>query len=87
MNKKTDALLGKVLKSWVAQYRPPENGRARLLWEAARASQPKRAELFAFSLRPQQDFRTSRHSNEWTQTLFYWIVEHSSHAGIQARVC
>jgi hypothetical protein len=85
MNKKTDALLSKLIKNWVKKQSPPDNGRARLLWEAAQASRGK-FDLSALRFLPQQKSFPSSYSNDWPQTLFAWISENSFQLRIQARL-
>ena len=87
MDKKTDALLSKLLKNWVNKQNPPDNGRARLLWEAAQVSRSK-FNLSAFRLFPQHKSFSSSYSNsnDWPQTLFTWISENSFQLRIQARL-
>jgi hypothetical protein len=85
MDKKSDALLRKMLKNWVNKQCPPENGRARLLWETAQVSRGK-FDLSAFRLIPQNTSFSSSYSNDWPQTLFTWISENSFQLGIQARL-
>ena len=41
MENKSDAILRKMLKKWVNRQHPPDNGRARLLWEASHISPNK----------------------------------------------
>ena len=83
MDKKSDAHLRKMFKNWVKRQRPPENGRARLLWEAAHIPHNK-IDLSVILLRPQ--FKSYSSSNDWPQTLFTWINENSLQLGIQARI-
>lgn len=83
MEKKSDALLRKMLKNWANQQRPPDNGRARLLWDAAQVSRNK-IDLSVILLKPQLKSYSS--SNDWTQTLFSWINENSIQLRIQARI-
>jgi hypothetical protein len=85
MDKKSDALMRKMLKNWMNRQSPPENGRARLLWEAAHSSRSK-FDLTEILLHPQ--FRPYSPSSppEWSQTLFTWINENSLQLRIQARV-
>ena len=52
MNKKSDVLLRNMLKNWANRQRPPDNGRARLLWEAAQVSRNK-IDLTVLFFRPQ----------------------------------
>ena len=85
MDKKSDALLRKMLKNWANRQHPPDNGRARLLWEAAQVSRNK-IDLTALFLRPQLKHYPSSHSNDWSQTLFAWINENSIQLRIQARI-
>jgi len=86
MDKKSDALLRKMLKSWVYRQRPPDNGRARLLWEAAHVSRSK-IDLTVLLFHPQYKPYPSSQSNDWHQTLFTWINENSFQFGIQTRLC
>ena len=83
MEKKSDAFLRKMLKNWVNRQRPPDSGRARLLWEAARISRNK-IDLSVILLHPQ--FKSYSSSNDWSQTFFTWINENSIQFGIQARI-
>ncbi|MFZ2095036.1 MAG: hypothetical protein WAV05_00220 [Anaerolineales bacterium] len=85
MDKKSDALLRKILKNWVNKQCPPENGRARLLWEAAQVSHSK-FDLSVFRVLPQYRSFPSSSSNDWPQTLFTWISQNSFQFGIQARL-
>jgi hypothetical protein len=85
MEKMTEVFIRKLLKGWVNQYTPPQNGRARLLWEASRQSrlqkQPSISHLVEYKECP------APQANEWSHTLFRWILENGQHTGIQARVC
>jgi hypothetical protein len=83
MEKKSDALLRRILKNWVNQQRPPENGRVRLLWDAAQVSQHK-IDLSVILLHPQLNSHSS--SNDWTQSFFFWINENSIQLRIQPRI-
>jgi hypothetical protein len=85
MDKKSDAFLRKMLKNWVNKQCPPENGRARLLWEAAQVSRSK-FDLSALRLFPQYKSFSTSYSNDWPQTLFTWISENSFQLRIQARL-
>jgi len=85
MDKKSDALLRKLLKNWANRQSPPDNGRARLLWEAAHTSR-NRIDLNALLFHPQFKSYHSSYSNDWTQTLFTWINENSFQYGLQARL-
>ena len=86
MNKKSDVLLRNMLKNWANHQHPPENGRARLLWEAAQGSRNK-IDLTTLLFRPQIKHYSSSHSNDWPQTLFAWINENSLQLGLRARIC
>jgi hypothetical protein len=83
MEKKSDAILRKMLKNWVNRQHPPDNGRARLLWEAAHISRNK-IDLSVILFRPQ--FKSYSSSNDWSQTFFTWINENSIQFGIQAHI-
>ncbi len=85
MNRKTDVLLSKMLKNWATRQRPPENGRARLLWEAAHVSRSK-IDLSVLLFKPQYKSYPSSNTNDWPQTLFNWINETSMEFGLQARL-
>jgi hypothetical protein len=74
-----------MLKYWVNRQRPPENGRARLLWDAARFSHNK-IDLSVLFFRPQYKSYPSSAVNDWHQTLFAWINENSMQTGFQARL-
>jgi hypothetical protein len=85
MDKSIDDILGKVLKKWVNQHHPPVNGRARLLWEASRVSHNKahRINILKKNQFGSQDYDP----NEWSHTLFNWVIENSAQSNIQLRVC
>jgi hypothetical protein len=85
MENKSDALLRKMLKNWVNRQHPPDNGRARLLWEAAHISRNK-IDPAVTLLRPQFKYISSSSSNDWPQTLFTWINENSIQLRIQPRI-
>jgi hypothetical protein len=85
MEKRSDALLRKMLKNWVNRQRPPANGRARLLWEAAHISRDK-FDLTVILPQPRYMSTPSSSSNDWPQTLFSWINENSIQLRIQARI-
>jgi uncharacterized ferritin-like protein (DUF455 family) len=86
MDKKSDALLRRMLKNWANRQRPPENGRARLLWDVAHVSRNK-IDLTVLFPRPQFKTYPYSHSNDWSQTLFAWVAENSLKYGVQARLC
>lgn len=85
MNKKSDALLRKIIKDWAVHQRPPNNARARLLWEAARLSRPK-IDLSILLFHPIIKPYPLSHTNEWPQTFFAWISENSLQFTAQARL-
>ena len=83
MDKKSDALLRNMLKNWANSQQPPDNGRARLLWEAAHVSRSKFDLSRTF---PALNTNPTSYSNEWPHTLFTWINENSFQLGIQTRI-
>lgn len=85
MEKTTDALIRKLLKGWVSQYHPPQNSRARLLWEASRQSHSQSQHSLSYSGKFED--RSAPHLNEWSHTLFHWVMENTEHHGILIRVC
>jgi hypothetical protein len=85
MEKTTEVLIRKLLKGWVSQYHPPQNGRARLLWEASRQS--RNQSQYSLSYSSKFEDHSAPHLNEWSHTLFHWIMENTEHNCTQARVC
>lgn len=85
MDKKSEALLRRLLKNWANRQCPPENGRARLLWEAAHTTRNK-IDLDILLFRPQVRPNPPSNSSDWTQTLFTWINENSFLYGLRARL-
>jgi hypothetical protein len=85
MEKKSDAILRKLLKNLANRQQPPENGRVRLLWEAAHVSRNK-IDLSVILPRPQFKSYSSSSPNDWSQTFFSWINENSIQLRIQARI-
>jgi len=85
MDKRSDIILQKMLKSWANRQRPPENGRARLLWDAAHVSSTK-IEMTVPFFRPQYRTYPSSMIDDWPQTLFSWINENSLQFRFQARL-
>jgi hypothetical protein len=85
MDKKSDTLLRRMIKNWVNRQHPPDNGRERLLWEAAHVSRNK-IDLTVLLFRPQIKSYPFSNSNDISQTLTAWINENSFHLGIQARL-
>jgi hypothetical protein len=75
------------MKNWAAHSKPPQNGRARLLWEAAQASKKKPIVSPAF-LHNSIGEHPARTADVWSQTLFFsWVFEHSVQSGMPLRVC
>ena len=85
MDKKSVSLLRRMLKNWANRQCPPDNGRARLIWEAAHTPRNK-IDLSIVLFRPQIRPYPSSSSSDWTQTLFTWIHENSFQYGLQARL-
>ena len=88
MDRSTDLALRRMLKNWASRSKPPENGRARLLWEAAHAPQ-KKLVVSPNLFHPSITAESSAHrANGWSQTLFFtWVLEHSLETGMSLRVC
>jgi hypothetical protein len=86
MDKKSDALLRNMLKNWANRQHPPENGRARLLWEATRLSRSKFDLSILFHRPAQYKSYPPSYTGEWPHTLFTWINENSFQLGIQTRI-
>jgi hypothetical protein len=72
MERKKDAVLRRLLKSWVNRQGLPDDGRARLLAKAARTSRNK-TDLNTLRYRPQINLHPTSSSSDWTQTLFAWV--------------
>jgi hypothetical protein len=85
MENKSDAILRKMLKKMVNRQHPPDNGRARLLWDAAHISSNK-FDLTIILFHPQAKSYSSSAENDWHQKFFSWINENSIQFGIQARI-
>jgi hypothetical protein len=85
MENKSDAFLRKMLKKWVNRKSPPDNERARLLWDAAHISKNK-YDLTSILFHPQAKSYSSSSIIDWPQTFFSWINENSIQFGIQARI-
>jgi hypothetical protein len=85
MENKTDSRLRKILKHWANRQDPPDNGRARLLWEAARTPH-KKIDANILLISPQFTAYPSSYSNAWMQSLFTWINENTFQYGLQARL-
>ena len=85
MDKKSEALLRRLLKNWANRQGAPENGRARLLWEAAHTTRNK-IDLDILPFRSRIRSTPPSHSSDWTQTLFTWINENSFQYGLRARL-
>jgi len=85
MDKKSDALLRRLVKSWANRQSPPDNGRARLLYEVAHLPHNK-IDLDLLLFRPQYKSYPTSSPSDWTQTLFTWINENSFQVGLKARL-
>jgi hypothetical protein len=85
MNRSSDFLIGQYLKNWLGQHRPPANARARLLWDAAHQA-PGTSQKLPLFPHPQFNHHQVSSSDEWSQTLFLWISEHSFQSGLQTRL-
>jgi hypothetical protein len=85
MNKPIDLFIGKLMKNWVEQHKPPVNGRARLLSEAARAV-PRDAKQPVLvpdhGIYPHHKLR----ADECAQALFVLVNETVFRSGLQLRV-
>jgi hypothetical protein len=87
MDRSSDLNLRRMLKKWATDSKPPENGRARLLWEAAHASKKKTA-TSVWAIKLQSDEHSTSQLNNWSQTLFFsWVFEHSIQSGMAVRLC
>lgn len=87
MDRSKDLILRKVIKDWASSSKPPENGRARLLWEAAHATKKKSA-ISPFIIKLHADEQSIGQSNDWSQTVFFsWVFEHTLQTGVAARLC
>jgi hypothetical protein len=81
----SDNTLGRSLKNWVAEYKPPDDGRSKLLSQAAEVQKKKHD--FRFLIPRTQFNEFPVHStNEWSQSLFSFFFAQSIHASIQARL-
>lgn len=73
MDRHTHLFLAKALKQWVSQYRPPADGRARLLQKAA-VPQPQSSSKFALSwLTGQEAVRPDIFSTDLPRKLTGWL--------------
>lgn len=87
MDRSKDLILRRMLKKWATDSKPPENGRARLLWAAANASK-RRPALSPFIIRIQADEQSIGRTKDWSQTVFFsWVFEHSLQSGMAVRLC
>jgi hypothetical protein len=85
MNKPIDLFIGKMLRNWVDRHKPPVNGRARLLSEAARAvpRDTKQPVLIAdHGVYSPHKLR----ADECAQALFVLVNETVFRSGLQLRV-
>lgn len=81
----SDNSLGKILKSWTSEYKPPDNGREKLLLQASAVEKKRRH--FSFLIPRTQFNEYPLHStNEWSQPLFSFFFAQSMHASVQARL-
>jgi len=80
----SDKALGKILKSWAAEYKPPVNGRLQLLSQAS--VQKKNRNLSFLIPRSQFNDYPVHTNNEWSQSLFCFLFAQSIHASVQARL-
>ena len=85
MDRSFDLLIGKLLKNWTARHRPPADVRARLLWDAARQT-PRPTYQLPLLPRPQFEHPSIQATDQWSQTLFLWVNEHSLQAGMPVRL-
>jgi hypothetical protein len=75
----------KILKNWAAEYQPPDDGRAKLLSQAAVVQKRKRDLSFLIPRTQFNDYPI--HSpNEWSQSLFSFFFAQSLHASVQGRL-
>lgn len=74
----------KILKNWAAEQKPPDDGRAQLLSQAAMV-QKNRFDLSFLIPRPQFNDYPVHSNNEWSQSLFSFFFAQSIHASVQAR--
>lgn len=87
MNRSHDLVLRRLLKKWVSDSKPPENGRARLLWEAAQTTN-KKIIFPTILVRFRFDEHPAQQIDNWSQTVFFsWVIEHTIQSGMVVRVC
>jgi hypothetical protein len=87
MDKMTDQLISKGLKKWAFQCEPPANGRARLLWEAARQERHERRRILQFRAHQTDQQMLERYrGQDWSRVLSDWINLHFSSPEIRVRV-
>jgi hypothetical protein len=81
----SDNGLAKILKNWAIEHKPPANGRAQLLSQAAIIQHRKHD--FSFLIpRPQFNDYPIHSNNEWSQSLCSWFFAQSIHASVQTRL-
>jgi hypothetical protein len=80
-----DTEIGIVLKSWAGQPKPPGNGRARLIWEAARLKKQP-STRYEYIQHTPSAWRATRRADDWKCSLFHWVAEQSFHSGFPVRV-
>jgi hypothetical protein len=81
----SDNSLGKILKNWASESKPPVNGRAQLLTQAA-IVQRRKYDLSFLIPRPQFNDYPIHTTNEWSQSLCSWFFAQSIHMSVQARL-
>jgi hypothetical protein len=81
----SDNGLAKILKNWASGQKPPANGRARLLSQAA-VGQHKAHDSSFLIPRPQFNDYPIHSTNEWSNSLYSWFFAQSIHASVQARL-
>jgi len=85
MYKSSDFLISKLLKNWTGQHHPPANARARMLWEAAHLS-PAAPQFMPLIPGSQLYKHPALRSDDWSQSFFVWVNEHTFQSGLQARI-
>jgi hypothetical protein len=81
----SDNALSKILKSWTAEFKPPDNGKEKLLLQAS-AFEKKRRHFSLLIPRTQFNEYPLQITNEWSQPLFSFFFAQSMHASLQARL-
>lgn len=81
----SDNALGKILKNWAAEIKPPMDGRSQLLAQAS-VVQKKKFSLSFLIPRSQFNDYPLHTTNEWSQSLTSFFFAQSIHASVQARL-